>query len=287
MNLLPFLISGLGVGAAYALSGVGLVLLFRATGVLNFAFGAIGAFGAHVAWAIERAGAPLALAILGGVATSTLLSFLYGRLLAPKLAYRDMTVRAVGTLGMAMLLLGAIGYIWGEAPRRLVFPTDRMFLDLFDVRLTYTRIIALLLAFGAVALMTLALVKTRLGLAMRSLANDRDLSGLLGVKILSVETAAWLIAGVFAGFAGLLLANLVRLQGLLLTFLVIPAISAAILARLTSLWIAAIGGLAIGVIEASLSGFPSIAPYRTATPFVVALIAVSVMGASSAAAGER
>ena len=73
MNILPFVISGLGIGAVYALSGVGLVVLFRATGVLNFAFGAFGAMGAHCAWQLlewkvtrRTETAPTALIQLGG-----------------------------------------------------------------------------------------------------------------------------------------------------------------------------------------------------------------------------
>jgi branched-chain amino acid transport system permease protein len=90
-----------------------------------------------------------------------------------------------------------------------------------------------------------------------------------------------LISGVAAGICGVLLANMVRLQGLQLTFLVIPAIAAAILGGLSSLMVTAISGIAIGVVEACLSIWPAVAPYRTATPFVVALIGVAVLSATA------
>jgi branched-chain amino acid transport system permease protein len=286
MTFLPFLISGLGIGAVYALSGVGLVVLFRATGVLNFAFGAVGALGAHVAWQVLEWRLPLAIAILAAVVVSALVSFLYGRFLAPRLSQRDTVVRAVGTLALALVLIAVMGVIWGELPRRLQFPTDQMFLTLFGVRLTYTRILALLLAVLMVAAITALLSRTRLGLDMRALANDRDLSAILGVRIRHTETAAWVITGVFAGLAGLLLGDLVRLQGTFLTFLVIPAIAAAILGQLRSLWITAIGGLAIGIAEAVLTPIAAISPYRAAAPFVIALIAVTILG-STAQAGLK
>lgn len=286
MTYLPFLISGLGIGAVYALSGVGLVVLFRATGVLNFAFGAVGALGAHVAWQVLEWRLPLAVAILAAVVVSALVSFLYGRLLAPLLSHRDTVVRAVGTLALALVLIAVMGVIWGELPRRLQFPTDQMFLTLFGVRLTYTRILALLLAVLMVSAITALLSRTRLGLDMRALANDRDLSAILGVRIRHTETAAWVITGVFAGLAGLLLGDLVRLQGTFLTFLVIPAIAAAILGQLRSLWITAIGGLAIGIAEAVLTPIAAISPYRAAAPFVIALIAVTILG-STAQAGLK
>lgn len=284
MTFLPFLISGLGIGAIYALSGVGLVVLFRATGVLNFAFGAIGAIGAHIAWQMLDWRFPLVVAVAAAVAVSTLVSFLYGRFLAPLLSHRDTVVRAVGTLSLALVLIAAMGVLWGELPRRLQFPTDQMFLTLFGVRLTYTRILALLLAVSMVGAITALLSRTRLGLDMRALANDRDLSAILGVRIRQTETAAWVITGVFAGLAGLLLGDLVRLQGTFLTFLVIPAIAAAILGQLRSLWITAIGGLSIGIAEAVLTPLTDISPYRAAAPFVIALIAVTILGSTAPAA---
>lgn len=283
MTFLPFLISGLGIGAIYALSGVGLVVLFRATGVLNFAFGAIGAIGAHVAWQILDWKYPLVLAIFAAVAVSTLISFSYGRFLAPLLSHRDTVVRAVGTLSLALVLIAVMGVIWGELPRKLQFPTDQMYQTIFGVRLTYTRILALLLALSMVCAITLLLSRTRLGLDMRALANDRDLSAILGVRIRKTETAAWVITGVFAGLAGLLLGDLVRLQGTFLTFLVIPAIAAAILGQLRSLWVTAIGGLCIGIAEALLTPLQDISPYRAAAPFVIALIAVTILGSTAQA----
>jgi branched-chain amino acid transport system permease protein len=283
MNILPFIISGLGIGAVYALSGVGLVVLFRATGVLNFAFAAFGAFGAHCAWQLLEWKMPLAVAVLAAVAISTAISFVYGRIFAPMLSHRDTVVRAVGTLAPALVLIALMGIIWGELPRRLQFPTDLMFVSLFGVRLTYTRIIAILLAVVMVGAITLLLNRTRLGLDMRALANDRDLSAILGVRILYTETAAWIITGVFSGFAGLLLADLVRLQGTFLTLLVIPAIAAAILGQLRSLWETAVAGLLIGIAEAALTPLGWISPYRAAAPFIIALVAVTILGSTAKA----
>ncbi|MBN8950745.1 MULTISPECIES: branched-chain amino acid ABC transporter permease [unclassified Rhizobium] len=284
MNFLPFIISGLGIGAVYALSGVGLVVLFRATGVLNFAFGAFGAIGAHCAWQLLEWKMPLAVAILAAVAVSTAISFLYGRIFAPLLSHRDIVVRAVGTLAPALILIAIMGVIWGELPRRLQFPTDQMFISLFAVRLTYTRIIAIILAVVMVVAITLLLTRTRLGLDMRALANDRDLSAVLGVRILYTETAAWIMTGIFSGFAGLLLADLVRLQGTFLTLLVIPAIAAAILGQLQSLWQTAVAGILIGIVEAVLTPIAWISPYRAAAPFIIALVAVTILGGTARAA---
>jgi branched-chain amino acid transport system permease protein len=273
-EILPFLIAGLGVGSVYALSGVGLVVLYRASGVLNFAFGALGAVGAYVAWSALEADSSLTLACAAAILASMGLSLVYGRWVAPHLAHRDTTIRSIGTLGLALMLMGFTEWFWGEQPRRLVFPTDLMGLDVGDVRLTWTRVIGLLAALVMMAGVGMLLARTRIGLKMRALANDRSLSALLGVKVLQVDTVAWLLSGAFAGVCGLLLANAVRLQATLLTFLVIPAFAAAILGRLNSLPVTVAAGLVIGVLEALAILLPGFAPYRTAVPFLLALVAI-------------
>ena len=184
---------------------------------------------------------------------SASLSFAYGWLIAPLLRHRERAVRAIGTLGFALFILGCTGLIWSETvPRRLTLPTDQMYAMIFSVRVTYTRLLALLLAVVMVGATALLLNRTRLGLSMRALAADRNVSSLIGIRVVRVDAIAWLISGVFAGVAGLLLADLVALNATFLTFLVIPAIAAAIFGRLQSLAATAIGGLVAGITEALL-----------------------------------
>lgn len=274
---LSFFISGLGIGAVYALASVGLVLLFRTTGVLNFAFGAAGAVGAFVTFQVNAMGLDLMLGCLLGIATSTLVSCFYGRFIAPVLAYRDTVTRSIGTLGFALVLLGAMGLIWGELPRRIQFPTDKMYITVFAVRLTYTRIAALALAVLVVVALSAVIARTRMGLNMRAVANDRDHSAMLGIPVMKVEFFAWLIVGIFAGLCGILMANFVGLKATALTFLVVPAIAAAIISGMDSLPQTAIAGMFLGLAEAVLTAFPVIAPYRSAAPFLIALVVVAIM----------
>ncbi|MBS0441622.1 MAG: branched-chain amino acid ABC transporter permease [Proteobacteria bacterium] len=273
-TLLPFLVSGLGVGAVYALSGVGLVVLFRSSGVLNFAFGAIGALGAHCAWSVMQADGSQGLAWAVAIGVAMAVSLAYGRLLAPALAERDISIRSIGTLGLALMLMGFAEWYWGEGPRRLVLPTDADGIELGDVRLVWTRVLGLFTAVAMMAGVGLLLARTRVGLRMRALADDRGLSALLGVRVLDVDSVAWALSGAFAGVCGMLLANIVRLQPTLLTFLVIPAFAAAIVGRLESLPVTVLAGVVIGVLEACAILVPGFAAFRTAVPFLVALLAI-------------
>jgi branched-chain amino acid transport system permease protein len=273
-ELWPFLISGVGTGSVYALSGVGLVVLYRSSGVLNFAFGALGAVAAYVAWTVLDFNGPLLLAWLAGTSTAMLISLAYGRWIAPHLSERDSVIRSIGTLGLALMLMGLTEWLWGESPRRLALPTDNDALELGDVRLTYTRVMTLTLAVVMMSAVGLLLTKTRMGLKMRALANDRRLAAMLGISTLQVDTTVWLLSGAFAGVCGIFLGNLVRLQATVLTFMVIPAFAAAILGRLHSLPATVAAGVAIGVLEALAILVPELAPFRSATPFVVALLAI-------------
>jgi branched-chain amino acid transport system permease protein len=280
MNLLPFIVSGIGLGAVYALSSVGLVVLYRASGTLNFAFGAFGGISAFLAWQLTQEGVPLAVSSIVGVAVSTGIAYAYGRLFAPRLAHRDRVVRAIATLGLALFLFGGMAWYWGVGvARRLVLPTDLNFVLLFGVRLSLTRLIALAVALAMIGAVGLLLRRTRIGLGMRALASDRNISAAIGVRVVQIDSLAWLLNGMFAGIAGILLANISRLDPGTLTFLVIPAIAAAIMARLSSLPGAFVGGMVAGMIEALLVAVPEAANLRSAGPYIAALIFLMIVGA--------
>lgn len=280
MSLLPFIASGIGLGAVYALASVGLVILYRASGTLNFAFGAFGGVSAFLAWQLTQDGVPAPVGWVAGVAVSTAIAYGYGRIFAPRLAHRDRVVRAVATLGLALFLFGGMALYWGVGvARRLMLPTDFSAVTLFGVRLTYTRLIALGVSLVMAGGVGLLLSRTRLGLGMRALASDRHISAAIGVRVVQIDSLAWLVNGLFAGIAGILLANINRLDASTLTFLVIPAIAAAIMARLSSLPGAFVGGMVAGMIEALLiASSPEIANLRSAGPYIAALLFLMIVG---------
>src|ERR671926_204060 len=120
----PFLVTGLALGGVYALSGVGMVVLYRATGVLNLAFGAVGAMGALIAWElVNNSSLPDWVGYLVCVAFGGVVTLAYGALFGPPLAGRDPLVKATATLGLALILLGAMSWLWSDKARSLVLPT--------------------------------------------------------------------------------------------------------------------------------------------------------------------
>jgi branched-chain amino acid transport system permease protein len=276
----PFIVSGLALGGVYALSGVGLVVLYRATGVLYLAFGAVGAMGALIAWSLTQAGTPGWVGWLVCVAFAAAVTLAYGTVFGPALAGRDPLVKAVATIGLTLVLYGAMDLLWttsgGEA-RSLTLPTDNSGFSVGQILVNWTQVIAL--AAGVViTVATGAFLRyTKLGTAMRAMANDRVITATLGVPVRRVEAAAWLGCGVLAGIAGLLLADLVALDATTLTFLVISSLAAVLIARLRSIALAFAAAIAIGLIHDLLTPITSLTNYRDMTPFVLAAIALLVL----------
>ena len=274
-----YLVLGLALGSVYALSGVGLVVLYRATGVLNLAFGAVGAAGALIAYyLINHTGTPHWIAYVICVLFGGALNLAYGVLLGPAFARRDPLVKMMGTLGLALILLGTMAWrapIGGAFARFLPLPSSNHIYRVFGTVMNLTEIITLGLAIGLTLVITIFLRVTKLGTAMRALADDREITATLGVPVRRVEASAWFGSGLVCGAAGLVLPDLLTsLDYSALTFLVISALAAALIGRLNSLWGTLLGGIAIGVAQAVFAPYESITRYRTAAPFVLAIVAL-------------
>lgn len=267
-----FLTSGLAIGSLYALGGIGMVVLYRASGVLNFSSGAAGAAGAMTSWQLVQWGIWPPVSWVACIAVALALTLAYGRLIAPHLAWRDTTVKAVATLGFALIVLGLVSFLWIDDPRSLDLPTDQIGITVFGLRVTATRLLAFAGAIAIALAIRAFLGRTTIGLQMRAVANCRDLSALLGIPILRVETIAWGISGLLAGFTGLMFANLIRLEPVVITFMVIPSIAAALTGRLQNLGLVLVGGLTMGVIESLLTLSPTLKGARPIAPFVIAAL---------------
>jgi branched-chain amino acid transport system permease protein len=277
--LKPFIVIGLAFGGVYALSGVGLVVLYRATGVLNVAFGAIGAAGALIAYYIvNHTGWPHWLAYTICVAFGGVETLAYGMVFGPAFARRDALVKMMGTLGLALILLGLMAWrapAGGAFARFLPLGTSNTHYVILKTTVSLTQVISICLALVITVAVTIFLRVTSLGTAMRALANDREASAMLGVPVRKVEAAAWFGSGLACGAAGLILPDLITsLDYSALTFLVISSLAAALIGRLRSLWVTFIGGMAVGLAQSIASPYTSISAYRSAAPFVLAIAAL-------------
>jgi branched-chain amino acid transport system permease protein len=283
----PYIIQGLAFGAMYAVTGTGLVVLYRTTGVVNLAFGAIGAMGAHIAWSLMggslKTPTPIAhgmkiLAYPALVLICAAITLVYGMWIAPKLSRRDPLVKSLGMVGVALFLLGIMKERWDTSkPRAITLPSKKF--EIAGAIVTTTQIVALGFAVLVVVVVSVFLKTTATGTAMRAIANDRDVSALLGVPVRRVEALAWLGSGVICGCVFLLLPPLFKsLDQGTLTWFVIGALGGAIVGQFRSLPITFFASMLIGVIEATLTPFRGnlqfAGDYRKMTPFLAAVIAI-------------
>ena len=261
------------------MSGVALVVLFRTTGVLNLAYGAVGALGALVAWSLIDRGWNEWLVYLLAVLMGGVLTLLYGWFLGPKLADRDPLVKASATLGFALVLLGVMQWYWTADVRSLKLPTSKWQYVNGWLRINWTQGIGIIFPIIVVIATVLFLKHSKLGTAMRALADDRENTALLGVPVRRVEAAAWFMSGTLFGFSGLMLASLVSMEIAALTFSIpIAALAAALIGKVESLTATLISAFVIGLVQSELNAFPSLAGYRNTTPFVCAIIVLLWFG---------
>ena len=140
----PYLVLGLALGGAYALSGVGIVVLYQATGVLNLAFGAVGAAGALICyWILNHTSWPGAVAYASCIAFGGVCTFVYGVLLGPAFARRDPLVKMMGTLALALILLGFMAWrapAGGAFNRVLTLPCSKHRFELFGAVVNWTQV---------------------------------------------------------------------------------------------------------------------------------------------------
>jgi branched-chain amino acid transport system permease protein len=276
----PFIVTGLALGGVYALSGVGLVVLYRATGVVYLAFGAVGAMGALIAWSVTNAHVQAWVGWLACLLFSGAVTLGYGMLFGPALSKRDPLVKATATLGLLLVLFGLMDLLWttsGGQSRAITLPTDNSGFIIGQIQVTWTQVIGLAAGFAITAVTGAFLRYTKLGTAMRAMANDREITATLGVPVRRVEAAAWLGCGLLAGLAGLLLADMVALDATTLTFLVISSLAAALIGRLRSITLTLAAAIVIGLVQNLLVPIPSLSNYNDMTPFVLAATALLVL----------
>src|SRR5512141_1623866 len=160
---------------AFSVFGVGLVVLYRATGVLNIAFGAIGAAGALIAYyLLNHTGCPEWLAFTVCVAFGGVVNLAYGMVFGPAFARRDPLVKMMGTLGLALILLGMMAWrapVGGAFARFLPLPSSSHTFTLFGAFVNWTQVIALAFAIALTLVTTVFLRYTNLGTAYRAIAN--------------------------------------------------------------------------------------------------------------------
>jgi branched-chain amino acid transport system permease protein len=250
---LQVLLNGLVVGSIYSLVALGFVIIFKSSGILNFAQGEFLLLGAYVFLAISSAHAPIGAALLLTFAFSAVLGIVLERLVLRPLIGEPIISVIMVTLGLSSVLRAVVQGIWGTDTRPLpsVFSLDPIQLGPLPIARGY------LYSAGCVAVLlvvlTLFFKYARPGIAMRATADSQQVALSMGISVRRIFALSWSIAAVVSAVGGILLATMRGGVDGSLAILGLKVLPAVIVGGLDSIGGAILGGLLIGVLE-NLSG---------------------------------
>jgi branched-chain amino acid transport system permease protein len=256
---LAFTIFGIVTGAIYAIAATGLVVTYSTSGIFNIAHGAIGMMMAFMYWELRvNRGwpAPLALVVVLFIIAPAL-GALIERVLIRRLRGATVAQSLVVTVGLMVMLLGLAESIWSPTkPHNLPsFFGDTSGFRVFGSFVSWHQVITIFAGVGVALFLWFLLSRTRIGIAMRAVVDDRNLLSLNGARPDRVSMLSWAIGASLASLAGILLAPALQMNHLVLTLLVVNAYAAAMVGRLRSLPLTYVGGIALGMIESYTIGY--------------------------------
>lgn len=274
-TLVHVVVSGLATGSIYALMALALVIVYNATRTLNFAQGEMLMVSAFMGWTAYRTlGLPLAAAAVVAVLASAALAFVVERtIIRRSIAATHWDVLII-TLGLSLVLRAGAGIVWShdEFPFPSFFGTRPVALG--PVRLAPVSLGILGASLALMAALYALFTWTRLGRAMRAVAQSQTAARLMGISVERVYSASWVLAAVVGAVAGVLVAPVVFLSTKM-GLVVISGFTAAVLGGFGSMPGAVLGGMLLGVIE-NLAPLYLPSGIRHAVPFLV-LIGILVV----------
>ena len=249
---------GLGNGFIYSAMALALVLLFKATGVVNFAQGEMAMIGAFIAYAIANAfDIPGAVAVVIAMFLSAIGAAVIERVLIRPFDPSNHLAIVIVTLSLFLMLNAIAGVIWAFDGRAFpsLFPGRNQTFGLFGATVEWADLGTWLTVLAAVVLVTLLLRKTKMGLAFRSVSSSLESSQLLGIHIGRTLQFGWALAAAIGTLAGSLVARTTLLEPNFMGRVLIYSFAAATLGGLDSLGGAVIAGIIIGLVQTMGGGY--------------------------------
>lgn len=250
-------VDGLANGAILALAALGFVLIFKATGVVNFAQGELLLVGAYMVYtAVGTLGLHWTLGVALAVLVAVVLGVLIERLVLRPLVGESTISVIMVTVGLAAVLQATVQLVWGTVPRDFPAFIPGSSTTIGGISIPSNRLWAIGLAMTALSAFTVFFQRSRRGIAMRAVADDQQTALLMGISVRRVFAMAWALAAVSAVVGGVLLANITGVSGDVADFglIVFPVV---IIGGLDFIPGAVVGGAVIGLLDAYASGYLS------------------------------
>lgn len=258
--LIERVFNGLYDGSIYALLALALVVIFRSTGQLNFAQGEIGTAGAFFCSTLTLIGLPVWLAIVLAMAFGYAVSAVLERGIVRPIERRNPTAVIIALIGAFFLINQVVSLVWGIDARKLPSPFPSKsgdFVRVFGAPIRWDRIGTILVLAALLLVLWVLFTKTKVGLAMRAVANQQESANLVGIRVGRILLLGWGLAGAVGVLAACLLAPSAGLTSMLMLGPFLLASVAAVLGGLDSPVGAVVGGLIIGLVKALSVGYVS------------------------------
>jgi ABC-type branched-subunit amino acid transport system ATPase component/branched-subunit amino acid ABC-type transport system permease component len=288
-DLLVTALLSLPLIGAYAINAIGIVVVYRASKVLNLAHGAMTMLAAYSAYQLAQWDLPRPIALVGGVAVAVLLALGVERFFVRRLRAGGPTAQTIGTVAAFGVMVAVAARVWGTTTRQSVpvFPEKSFEVgsSLISVGQIGLFVTMLLVAGG----LFLLLQRTYVGLVLRGTAENRLAASLMGADPDRMTMMAWGIGGALAGIAGEMLAAVGSLNPYNLALAALPAFVAALLGGMISLPGAVGGAAVVGLVEGLTPRLPLVSDVEEgAGQLVIAILALVVMArrGTRLAAGE-
>ena len=251
MDTPQLLFNGLAVGSIIALAAVGLALTCGILRLSNFAHGDFMTLGAYITWLVNAQGINLWLAMLVGAAVTAIAMLIAERLLWKPMRDRraDSTTLIIISIGLALFLRNGILMIWGGSNQRYDLPVMTA-TEIFGIKVAFDRLLVIGLAIIVIIALHLLLQKTKIGKAMRAVADSTDLARVTGINVEWVVFWTWIITGVLTALAGAMFGLITGgVRPNMGWFLILPMFAAVILGGIGNPYGAIAGALIIGVAQ--------------------------------------
>ncbi|HLP89987.1 MAG TPA: branched-chain amino acid ABC transporter permease [Nostocaceae cyanobacterium] len=249
-QILQLIVNGIAVGSIIALGAVGLTLTYGILRLSNFAHGDFLTLGAYLCLFINQLGVNIWLSMILAAGGTVIVMLLTEKLLWSRMR----SIRATSTtliiisIGLALFLRNGIIFIWGGRNQKYDLPVFTA-LDLFGLKVQQNQLVVLGLAVFAVGSLFLLLQYTKIGKAMRAVADDLDLARVSGINIETVIIWTWVIAGVFTSLGGSMYGLIEAVRPNMGWFLILPLFASVILGGIGNPYGAIAGALIIGITQ--------------------------------------
>lgn len=279
-EFIQLFILGMCTGGLYTISGLGIVSVYKASGVINFANSAASTVGAYLCYTFSTSlGLPTWLAIAAAILAAGLCGTLTYLIAIRPLTGASTLAMVFATLAILVFTQQLIIYLYGPVPRvpHNFLPAQGLHVG-HDIVINEDRLILLVLSVVLTAVLWAAFRLTRVGVAVTALSESQRSLAALGWRVERIRILSWTLGGALAGLAGVALAPTLQLSATAMSDILIPALACALIGELRSFPLTLVGGLVLGGLQATVSNYISLQGVGDALPFVVIVLVMIVRG---------